>query len=80
MRKGSFAGKGFIDGLAKVCFLGEVPLEPGVREGGDSGDPVMVSHPGSQSAKAFTKITKAVLGRIAEVGAAAETGGLEIIQ
>lgn len=34
-------------------FLGEVPLEPAVRQGGDHGIPVVVSHPDSLAGRAF---------------------------
>jgi ATP-binding protein involved in chromosome partitioning len=43
-----------------VPFLGEIPLEPSIREGGDSGTPVVVSGPGSPAAEAFEKIVAAV--------------------
>lgn len=41
-----------------VPFLGEVPLEQQVREGGDYGIPVCESHPESKSAKALDVISK----------------------
>ena len=34
-------------------FLGEVPLDPNVRQGGDYGIPVVISHPDSPSGRAF---------------------------
>jgi ATP-binding protein involved in chromosome partitioning len=34
-------------------FLGEVPLEPAVRQGGDHGIPVVISHPDALAARAF---------------------------
>lgn len=34
-------------------FLGEIPLEPAVRQGGDHGIPVVVSHPDALAARAF---------------------------
>ncbi len=43
-----------------IDFLGRVPLEPKVREGGDAGTPVLLSAPDSQSAKAFTEIAAAL--------------------
>ncbi len=33
--------------------LGEIPIEPSIREGGDSGKPVVYFHPESQTAKRF---------------------------
>ena len=41
-------------------FLGEVPLFVEIREGGDSGVPVVVGKPESAAAQAFTQIAKAL--------------------
>lgn len=41
-------------------FLGEVPLGLEVREGGDSGVPVVISSPGSPQAEAFRKTAEEV--------------------
>ena len=38
---------------AGVPFLGAVPLEPAVREGGDSGDPIVVTGKDSKAAEIF---------------------------
>jgi ATP-binding protein involved in chromosome partitioning len=38
---------------AGVPLLAELPLEMPVREGGDAGSPVVLSHPESISAQAF---------------------------
>jgi ATP-binding protein involved in chromosome partitioning len=43
-----------------VPFLGAVPLGIEVREGGDKGVPVVVSHPESPQAQAFRKVTEEV--------------------
>jgi ATP-binding protein involved in chromosome partitioning len=48
-----------------VPFLGEVPIEARVREGGDNGRPVMVAHPESETAKAFEHIAAAVAVQLA---------------
>jgi len=42
----------------EVPFLGEVPLEQVVREGGDEGVPVVLRNPDSESAKALTSISE----------------------
>ncbi|RUM43174.1 MAG: ATP-binding protein [Desulfurobacterium sp.] len=44
-----------------IPFLGRVPIEPAVVEAGDRGVPVVVSHPESPSAKAFSQIADKVL-------------------
>jgi ATP-binding protein involved in chromosome partitioning len=44
-----------------VPLLGQVPLDPVVREGGDCGVPVVVGWPHSDAAKAFTALADRVL-------------------
>lgn len=48
-----------------VPFLGEVPLFTEIREGGDSGMPIMVSTPNHAAGKAFIQIAEALRGRFA---------------
>lgn len=43
-----------------TCFLGEVPIFTEIREGGDSGIPVVVSAPESAPAQAFSKVASTV--------------------
>ena len=45
-------------------FLGEIPLDMGVRQGGDAGIPVVVSQPGSAPANAFMALADAVLAKL----------------
>jgi ATP-binding protein involved in chromosome partitioning len=47
-----------------VPFLGEVPLLIEVREGGDSGVPVVAAQPDSPAARAFDAIARAVWARL----------------
>jgi ATP-binding protein involved in chromosome partitioning len=49
-----------------VPFLGEIPIEPGVVMGGDDGEPVVVSAPQSQSAKAFVALAENVATSLAK--------------
>lgn len=51
--------------FAKAPLLGQVPLEPTVREWGDSGTPIVQAAPGSASAKAFAAVADALVTRIA---------------
>lgn len=48
----------------QVPFLGEVPLEQAIRQGGDDGKPITISAPDSISAKAFVEIAKQVAAQI----------------
>ena len=47
-----------------IDFLGEIPIEPAVREGADRGVPVVVGAPESASAKAIDRIARNVAARI----------------
>jgi ATP-binding protein involved in chromosome partitioning len=47
-----------------VPFLGRIPLEEAVREGGDSGTPSVRSHPESASSLAFADLAKQVAERL----------------
>lgn len=42
-------------------LLGQIPLDPALREGGDRGIPALVSHPDHSAAQAFIKIAKSIL-------------------
>jgi len=50
----------------RVPFLGEIPIEPGVVDGGDHGDPVVHKFPASQSAKAFVALAEEVATSLAK--------------
>jgi ATP-binding protein involved in chromosome partitioning len=45
-------------------FLGEVPLDPAIREGGDQGRPVVVAAATSPQAEAFRQVAGAVAARL----------------
>jgi ATP-binding protein involved in chromosome partitioning len=47
-----------------VPFLGAIPMAIEVREGGDSGVPVVVSHPDSPQAQAFRRVTEEVARQV----------------
>jgi ATP-binding protein involved in chromosome partitioning len=47
-----------------VPFLGHVPIDPAIREGGDTGRPLVVAHPESPQAKAFRDIAARVMERL----------------
>jgi ATP-binding protein involved in chromosome partitioning len=49
-----------------VALLGEVPIEPAVRAGGDTGQPVVVGHPDSASALAFSALADRVAAHLAK--------------
>lgn len=45
-------------------FLGKVPMDQNVRIGGDNGNPIVVSHPGSPVALALTEIAKKIAAQV----------------
>jgi ATP-binding protein involved in chromosome partitioning len=54
---GSGGGQALADQL-EVPLLGRVPLVPALREGGDTGRPIVVSEPESEAARAFVEIAR----------------------
>jgi len=65
---GSGGGRALADEL-NVPLLGEIPLESGVREGGDTGSPIVLATPDSPAARALSGIAM----QIAEASAALKT-------
>ena len=47
----------------EIPFLGAIPLEPGVRQAGDEGTPIVVAEPDSRSGQAFTELADNVIRR-----------------
>jgi ATP-binding protein involved in chromosome partitioning len=48
-----------------TAMLGQVPLLPEIREGGDSGVPIVVSEPQGLAAKVFREIGASIMARLA---------------
>lgn len=48
----------------KTDFLGELPLHPEIREGGDAGVPVVVGHPDSPAGRAFLQMAETILRKL----------------
>jgi ATP-binding protein involved in chromosome partitioning len=48
----------------QVPFIGAIPLDPAVREGGDSGKPIVVGHPESVVARALKAIAEDIAAKI----------------
>ena len=53
--------------MAGVPFIGAIPMDPVVREGGDNGRPVVISVPESPVAKALEEIAGEVAARVSVV-------------
>src|SRR5215468_4091803 len=52
----------------QVNFLGELPLDPKVRVGGDTGDPISLRRNHDPVAEAFLEIARSLVARVEEVG------------
>ena len=52
----------------RIPFLGELPLDPKIRQGGDTGRPVSVA-----GSDAFLALAEKVIGRVGEVRASKKT-------
>ncbi|MEX2374656.1 MAG: P-loop NTPase, partial [Dehalococcoidia bacterium] len=57
-----------------VEFLGEIPLAAEVREGGDTGVPVVIGHPESEQSRAFVHLAEQVAARCSVLQFAGEAG------
>ncbi|MGH9281735.1 MAG: P-loop NTPase, partial [Acidimicrobiales bacterium] len=57
---GSGGGAALAEALG-VPLLGQVPLVPALREGGDVGLPVTVSDPGGEASTAFAGLAEAIV-------------------
>jgi ATP-binding protein involved in chromosome partitioning len=62
---------------AGVPFLGQIPMDPSVRVGGDAGTPVVVSNPDSAPARALRSLAEQVAARLS-VEALQGGGGVQI--
>ena len=56
---GAGGGQELADRL-EVPLLGKIPLVSALREGGDSGDPIVITEPDSEAAQAFMSIAKQI--------------------
>ncbi len=63
----SFGGGERTSEAYNVPFLGRVPLETQIREGGDTGHPIVASDPDSPAAKAFLEMAQALAARVSTV-------------
>jgi ATP-binding protein involved in chromosome partitioning len=65
--RGEFFGAGGGEDLARVAkvpFLGAIPMETSVRIGGDAGEPVVIAKPDSEAARALKSAAEQVAARI----------------
>ncbi|MGB6327371.1 MAG: Mrp/NBP35 family ATP-binding protein [Halarcobacter sp.] len=73
-------GMGTCEGLAseyKTQVLGNLPIEPAIREGGDTGKPIVYCQPESISAKRYMEATAKLLAFVDEVSDKAENASIQ---
>jgi ATP-binding protein involved in chromosome partitioning len=61
-------GSGGGERLAKECglpLLGQIPIDPRIQEGGDTGRPIVAAEPESRAAKAIEQVAQRVMERMA---------------
>lgn len=78
---GEFFGTGAGELLAReqdTQYLGTVPLDANVRIGGDSGAPIVVSHPDSAAAGALRQVAREVAARVSVTLAGQQTNFIPI--
>jgi len=51
--------------LLRCSFLGAIPLDPAIVEGGDSGTPIVVSQPDGVHAESFKTVAEAAISKVA---------------
>jgi ATP-binding protein involved in chromosome partitioning len=61
---GSGGGQKIAD-FAAAPLLGQIPIEPAIREWGDAGTPVVQAAPESDVARAFVEVAERLAGRVA---------------
>jgi ATP-binding protein involved in chromosome partitioning len=59
-----------------IEFLGEIPLDVTIRQGGDAGEPVVTSQPDSEVARAFVALAEQVAARCSVLQYAGEAGAV----
>ena len=78
---GDFFGQGGGQRLAEsrgVPFLGSIPLDLRVRVGGDTGRPIVATHPDSPAAAALFQIARDVESRVREIASRQNEGGISL--
>lgn len=50
-----------------VPFLGEVPIDPRIAEGGDTGKPILVAQPESEAAQALRNVARQIAARLSVI-------------
>jgi ATP-binding protein involved in chromosome partitioning len=64
----------------KIPYLGEIPITPKLREGGDQGIPILIQDPKSEASKCFLEIAAKMAGQLSIASERIQrTQGLKIV-
>jgi ATP-binding protein involved in chromosome partitioning len=63
----------------QIPYLGEIPITPALREGGDNGVPILIQDPKSPVSKIFLEIAAKLAGQLSIASERARQGGPAII-
>jgi ATP-binding protein involved in chromosome partitioning len=63
----------------QIPFLGEIPITPALRQGGDEGVPILISEPNSPVSKSFLEIAAKLAGQLSIISERGPKGGPTII-
>jgi ATP-binding protein involved in chromosome partitioning len=63
----------------QIPFLGEIPITPALRQGGDEGVPILISEPNSPVSKSFLEIAAKLAGQLSIAAERGRKGGPAII-
>ena len=64
----------------KIPYLGEIPITPALREGGDAGVPILIQDPNSEVSKCFLEIAAKLAGQLSIASERANRAqGLKIV-
>jgi ATP-binding protein involved in chromosome partitioning len=64
----------------KIPYLGEIPITPALREGGDKGIPILIQDPGSEVSNSFLEIAAKLAGQLSIASErASKSQGLKIV-
>jgi len=63
----------------QIPFLGEIPITPALRKGGDEGVPILIQDPNSPVSKSFLEIAAKLAGQLSIASERAKKGGPVII-
>src|SRR5207247_9951182 len=62
-----------------IPYLGEIPITPALREGGDKGIPILIPEPKSEVSKRFLEIAARLAGQLSIASERARKNGPTII-